>query len=49
MATCEDCNREVVHVWKHREYAGSMTHRDVSWLCAECHPSMDSALTNASG
>ena len=47
MACCDNCKEEVVHVWKHREYDESMTHRTVEWLCARCHPTMDGTLRNA--
>jgi hypothetical protein len=44
MTTCENCGREAVEVWRHREYGESMTHREVRWLCARCHPAMETPV-----
>jgi len=40
MVDCDTCGDEVIHVWRHRTYSEEMTHRDVSWVCADCHPEL---------
>lgn len=44
MSTCENCNHEGTHVWKHRRPTETMTHRREEWLCANCHPQMRETL-----
>ena len=44
MAHCENCNDDVVHVWKYRRPTETMTHRREEWLCAGCHPQMSEHL-----
>jgi len=39
MEVCDRCGREVPAVWQHREYGESFTHREIEWMCADCHPS----------
>jgi len=46
MTECNDCGAEVIHVWRHRAFAGE-THRDVRWVCANCHPELPDTLAEA--
>lgn len=46
MARCERCQDTVPHVWRHRDYGETMTHRPLRWLCADCHPSMSGVVAN---
>jgi len=48
MADCDNCNDDVVHVWKHRRPTESMTHRREEWLCSSCHPKMSEVLGRTS-
>ena len=48
MADCDNCNDEVVHVWKHRRPTETMTHRREEWLCSSCHPKMSDVLGRTS-
>jgi hypothetical protein len=43
MTECNDCGSSVIHVWRHRAFE-SETHREVRWLCANCHPKLPDTL-----
>lgn len=40
MASCDNCDSDVLHVWKHRRPTDTMTHRTTEWRCTDCHPKM---------
>ncbi|MFC6718186.1 hypothetical protein ACFQGT_11155 [Natrialbaceae archaeon GCM10025810] len=40
MATCETCGEDVSRLWDYHAYEGSMTHRQVRHVCADCHPNL---------
>lgn len=40
MVNCDNCGSDVPEVWRHRQFAESMTHRSISWICRACHPSV---------
>lgn len=46
MTECNDCGTEVIHVWRHRSFE-TETHREVRWLCANCHPELPDTLTGS--
>lgn len=40
MVECENCGENVPEVWRYREFSGSTTHRECTWVCRGCHPSV---------
>jgi rubrerythrin len=45
MVECDDCNEDVATVWRHRRYTDSMTHREIEWVCEDCHPTIPQQTT----
>ena len=46
MAVCDNCEADVLHVWKHRKPNESLTDRTGKWLCAGCHPKMTTVFAD---
>ncbi|MFC7026921.1 hypothetical protein ACFQJ5_03910 [Halomicroarcula sp. GCM10025324] len=46
MAECDHCEIDVLHVWKHRRPAETMTYRTTEWLCSRCHPEMSDVFVS---
>jgi hypothetical protein len=46
MAECDHCESDVLHVWKHRRPAETMTYRTTEWLCSSCHPEMSDVFAS---
>jgi len=44
MVECDSCEDDVLHVWRHRAIAETVTHREQRWVCADCHPKLASTL-----
>jgi hypothetical protein len=44
MADCDNCGDEVIHVWRHRSRTETMTHGEITWVCADCHPELPDVL-----
>lgn len=44
MADCDTCGDEVIHVWRHRSRTETMTHSEINWVCADCHPELPDVL-----
>ena len=44
MADCDNCGDEVIHVWRHRSRTETMTHSEITWVCADCHPDLPDVL-----
>jgi hypothetical protein len=40
MVECHNCAEEVQEVWRVRVFSGTTTHREIAWVCRECHPSI---------
>lgn len=40
MVECENCGDNVPEIWRYRKFSGTTTHRRVTWVCRECHPSI---------
>jgi hypothetical protein len=47
MTECDNCEDDVQHVWRHRVVREGFTHRDVTWVCGDCHPDLPDAMTTA--
>lgn len=48
MVECENCGANVEEVWRYRELSGATTHRETSWVCRPCHPSIPETVSTES-